>query len=200
MKQLDQWQGEFGTTYTDRNSVDWKLRVPAFKKILEGLDLSTVLEVGCNRGHNLVSLASFLSEETEIFGIEPNCHARKLARKTSDRISAIRGTAYDIPFLDGFFDLVFTVGVLIHVPLTELPRALKNMGRVSGKYLLSLEYFAEEETIIPYRGHDDLLWKRNFKKHYEEAMPGLRLIKSGDLDEKDGFDSVPVRFWLFEKP
>ncbi|MEO6845639.1 MAG: pseudaminic acid biosynthesis-associated methylase [Chthoniobacterales bacterium] len=197
MKQLDQWQGEFGNTYTDRNTLDWQLRVPSFKKIFEGLDISNVLEVGCNRGHNLVSLASFLPEETEIFGVEPNPHARKLARASSDRISAVRGTAYDIPFRDGFFDLVFTSGVLIHIPLADLPTALKEIGRVSGRYHLSLEYFAEEETTIPYRGHADLLWKRNFKKHYEDTIPGLRLLKTGDLGEEEGFDTV--RYWLFEK-
>ena len=45
--QLEVWQGEFGMAYTDRNVVDWRVRLPAFRQMLDGLSLQRVVEVGC---------------------------------------------------------------------------------------------------------------------------------------------------------
>jgi len=58
--QLEVWEGEFGKAYTDRNVIDWRTRLPAFQQMLGGLPIKRVLEVGCNRGHNLVCLAELL--------------------------------------------------------------------------------------------------------------------------------------------
>src|ERR1700690_2785240 len=52
--QLETWEGEFGVAYTDRNVVDPTARIEAFRTMVDGLDIARLLEVGCNRGHNLV--------------------------------------------------------------------------------------------------------------------------------------------------
>ena len=198
MSQLNTWQGEFGDAYTDRNVVDPKVREPAFRTMVEGLDLDRVLEIGCNRGHNLVALNSILGESSEVVGLEPNPKARAMARSAGADVGVMSGTAYDIPFKDGSFDLAFTCTVLIHVPLAELPVAMREIARVSRRYILCIEYFATEETPIPYRGHDDLLWKRDFLSHYQKNVPGVKVIRSGYWDAKDGFDRS--HWWLLEKP
>ncbi|MGA9245928.1 MAG: pseudaminic acid biosynthesis-associated methylase [Silvibacterium sp.] len=191
------WQGEFGNAYTDRNVIDWRARMPAFKKSLDGLELERVLEVGCNRGHNLQALSEILRDSSEIFGVEPNAHALAIARGASDKISAVPGTIYDLPFKDGFFDLVFTVGVLIHIPTDRLPAALQEIWRVSRRYILAAEYYAPSDTAIEYRGRNDLLWKRDFLKHYESTVPGLKPVRSGFWNLEDGFDRT--HWWLLEK-
>ena len=165
--------------------------------ILGGRSIGSVLEVGCNRGHNLVALSSILEHGSTLTGIEPQPYARSLARQASDLIEVLDGTIYDIPFADRSFDLVLTSGVLIHVPLGSLGAAIRELHRVSRRYLLSIEYFADEETVIPYRGHDDLLWKRDFLAHFEEQLPTLRLLGSGDLTIDQGFDRA--RWWLLER-
>ena len=197
-EQLKAWQGEFGQAYTDRNVEDWQKKLPAFREILAGQEVRRVLEVGCNRGHNLVALSHVLGEDAVIAGVEPNRYAQRIARASSDRITVIEGNAFDLPFKDGSFDLVFTAAVLIHVSLADLPGALAEIHRVSRRYILAMEYFAEEETIIPYRGHDDLLWKRNFLKHYQTQFPGLKVIREGYLSIEDGWDRQT--WWLLEKP
>ena len=58
--QLGVWKGEFGKAYTDRNVIDWHTRFPAFQQMLDGLPIKRVLEVGCNRGHNLAALVEVL--------------------------------------------------------------------------------------------------------------------------------------------
>ena len=196
-QQMDTWQNEFGNAYTDRNVVEWEIRLPAFQTMLGDLAIDRLLEVGCNRGHNLVAASHCLSPQTELFGIEPNAYALSIAQSLGHPIKALEGNAFNIPFNDGEFDLVFTSNVLIHVSLEDLPLALQEIYRVSNRYILAIEYFAEKETDIYYRGHNNLLWKRNFPKHYQKLFPNLTIIRDGYWEAEDGFDRS--HWWLFEK-
>lgn len=196
-KQLDAWQGEFGTAYTDRNLVDWRTRLPAFQEMLTGLSLGRVLEVGCNRGHNLALLTTLLGAGCEIAGVEPNPHALTLARQAAPNAVVLEGNAFQLPFQDDYADLVFTAGVLIHIATDDLPRALAEMHRVSRRYLLAIEYFAQEDTAIVYRGEEGLLWKRDFLASYQARFPGIRLLRHGYWGAESGFDRT--HWWLMEK-
>lgn len=195
---LSVWQGEFGEAYTDRNAVDWRVRLPAFRQMLGGLPIRRVLEVGCNRAHNLVAIAELLKDASALVGLEPNRYALKLARQASREIGVLQGQVFDLPFQDGYFDLVFTSGVLIHIALPDLPKALAEIHRASARFILAIEYFAEQEMGILYRGHNDLLWKRNFLKHYRAQFPDLSLLRHGYWDRDHAFDRT--HWWLLEKP
>jgi pseudaminic acid biosynthesis-associated methylase len=195
--QLKIWEGEFGKDYTDRNVIDPRIRLRAFQKMLEGLPIKRVLEVGCNRGHNLLVFAELLGEDSEVVGVEPNRYALEIARSSSVKVGVLYGHTFDLPFKESYFDLVFTAGVLIHMPLANLSTALNEIYRVSKRYILAIEYFAERETTIHYRGHDDLLWKRNFLEHYQTQFPDLSLLRSGYWGPEDGFDRT--HWWLLEK-
>jgi pseudaminic acid biosynthesis-associated methylase len=197
VNQLKVWEGEFGQSYTDRNEIDWRKRLPAFQQMLVELPIARVLEVGCNRGHNLIALAEFLGNGSDLIGVEPNQYALEIARASSVRVDFLPGNAFDLPFKNEYFDLVFTAGVLIHIPLTDLSTALAEIYRVSKRYILAIEYFAEKETVIDYRGHNDLLWKRDFRKHYQAQFPSLILTRSGYWGPDEGFDRA--NWWLFEK-
>src|SRR5437867_2895129 len=102
--QLQMWAGDFGKQYTERNPVDWRTVVPYVREILDGLSLSRVLEVGCNRGHNLLALGEVLGGETELVGVEPGAYAREIARAAG--VDARAADAFSLPFPDGYFDLV----------------------------------------------------------------------------------------------
>ena len=195
--QLKRWGGKFGESYTDRNVIDWRVRLPAFQDMLTGLPVRRVLEVGCNRGHNLLALIETLPDGSHLVGVEPNQYASELARASSVKVEALQGHAFDLPFKDGYFDLVFTAGVLIHIPLLDMPLALAEIYRVSGRYILAIEYFADEEAVINYHGHTDMLWKRDFLKHYQTVFPDLRLVRGGYWGPEHGFDKT--HWWLLEK-
>jgi pseudaminic acid biosynthesis-associated methylase len=196
------WEGEFGRAYTDRNAVDPRVIAPAFAAMLDGLEVQSVLEVGCNRGHNLAALETILGADAELYGIDPNPYALGLAAQAVPRAKLSRATAYDLPFAGDRFDLAFTAGVLIHVPLADLPQALSEIHRTSRRYILGLEYHADTETPVPYRGRDDLLWKRDFLRHYQEAFPDLVLRRQGFWAEGDGFGGWfdDLTWWVLEKP
>jgi spore coat polysaccharide biosynthesis protein SpsF len=194
-QQLLAWKGAFGTAYTDRNRMDYRLRVPGFRRMVGELALRRVLEVGCNSGHNLRALGEVLGPEAEIVGVEPNDYARQVAAAEGTRV--VEGSVFQLPFEDGYFDLVFTAGVLIHLATEDLPAALKELYRCSRRYLLAVEYFAEQETMITYRGWDNLLWKRDFLGHYRRQFPDLTLVDTGTLNEPQVWDDCT--WWLLDK-
>ena len=181
-RQLDAWKGAFGDAYTDRNHPDPLLRERAWRAMLQGLQLRTILEVGSNTGANLVALER-INPSWRLTGLEPNAHARETAG-----VCTLNGTATRIPFQDANFDLVFTCGVLIHVPPEELDAALHELYRVARQYLLAIEYHADQPTGILYRNQTDMLWKRNYLQEYLSRFPDLLLRHSGYWTAKDGFD------------
>jgi pseudaminic acid biosynthesis-associated methylase len=194
-ERLKTWQSTFGVDYTNRNVIDPEIRVNAFRQMVGDLDVSKILEVGSNVGHNLVSLSKI--KDYQLVGLEPSKYAVMQGRSSTNLISILEGNIFDIPFKNGYFDLVFSCGVLIHISIEDLSKAMDEMYRVSNKYLLIVEYFDEKETVIPYHGQKNLLWKRDFKKHFEERFPKMKLLKTGYWDKADGFDRT--HWWLFEK-
>ena len=190
--QLTHWSGQFGNAYTNRNAEDPSHRLPIFREILSGLSLDRVLEVGCNRGYNLITFSQLLGD-VELFGIEPNRYAIEIARQSGDRIKVLPGNVFCLPFEDEYFDMVLTAGVLIHIALPDLSEAIREIYRVSRRYVLAIEYYADIETEIPYRGRNDLLWKRDFLRYYKEEFPDLRLIRTGYWEWNES------NWWLLEK-
>lgn len=191
--QLDRWASQFGNEYTQRNVIDWRDRVGAWWTMLKGLGVSSVLEIGCNRGHNLEAIVAL--GPWDVGGIEPNAKARDEAwvwvdERIADVWPSIEERGYKR------VDLVFTCGVLIHVPPSELDATLRKIHQLSRKYILCIEYFADQETSVEYRGFTDMLWKRNWPQEYESRFP-LKLIRSGFWGKEAGFDDVS--WWLWEK-
>lgn len=175
--QLEEWRGEFGEAYTRRNRPDWRARVAGFQSMLAGCEIRSVLEVGCNRGHNLLAVRQ--ATAARVAGVEPQPYARRLAQRCG--LDVRDGNATDIPHLDGRFDLVFTSGVLIHVPPDELHAAMVELARVSRRYLLSVEYVADRDEEVVYRDRPGMLWRRDYRAHWLEAVPGLVVARSGWL-------------------
>jgi len=194
-EQLKAWKSNFGVEYTNRNAILPESRINAFRSIIKDLNINKILEIGCNVGHNLIALSKI--GDFKLIGLEPSKYAVLQGRSYSNNISILEGDIFDIPFKNGYFELVFTSGVLIHINLADLPKAIDEMYRVSNKYVLAIEYYSEVESVIPYRGHDNLLWKRDFKKIFVERHPDLKLLRNGFLDRENGFDRT--HWWLFEK-
>lgn len=149
-------------------------------KFLSGLKLNNILEVGCNVRNQLLLLQKgFFKNCKNLCGIELNRYA---VEKSKERIKGkgiemIQGSAFNIPFKDAYFDLVFTSGVLIHISPKDINEALDEIHRCSRKYIWGLEYFSEEYAKVDYRGHNDLLWKTNFVKLYFDRFQDLKLVK-----------------------
>jgi pseudaminic acid biosynthesis-associated methylase len=186
--QTEIWQGEFGRQYTDRHEFTEagteELYIKHFgfsrtsmnEEFIGGLDRKLrILEVGCNLGLQLKLLQKMGFQN--LYGVELQPYAVNRAQKTSEGLNIVQGSAFDVPFKDGWFDLVFTSGVLIHISPDDLPRAISEIYRCSRSLIWGYEYYSETPTEVAYRGHGSLMWKRDFARAYREQLPDLETLK-----------------------
>jgi pseudaminic acid biosynthesis-associated methylase len=191
----DLWAHDFGDEYVERNIEAGEGRDAFWHDLLDRIECESLLEVGCNVGANLRWIVDRVSPR-DVYGIDINESALDTIRRRL-RVNAIWSPARELPFRDRYFDLVFTAGVLIHQPETTLPLVMAEVVRTSRRYVLALEYHANETVEVPYRGHEGALFKRDYGRLYAELFPELELVESGDLGKDEGWDEVT--WWLFRR-
>jgi pseudaminic acid biosynthesis-associated methylase len=195
VRRLEQlWGGEFGDAYIERNRGAGESRGRFWEALLSEFHAGRILEVGCNTGANLRWL---VGRVPEVYGIDVNAKALVEVRRTLPEVNAVHAPARALPFRDGWFDLVFTMGVLIHQPPQALPLVMNEIVRCSSRYIVCGEYFAEEPTEVGYRGETGALFKRDFGALYLDLFPELVVRKRGFLSKDDGWDDVT--WWVMEK-
>lgn len=188
------WGGEFGEAYIERNRAAAAARRPFWESQLAARPVRRVLEVGCNTGNNLTWL---VGKVDEVYGIDVSRKALAEVRRTLPDVNAVHAPGRSLPFRDAWFDMVFTMGVLIHQPPQSLPLVMSEIVRCSSRYVLCGEYFAEQPIEVPYRGQTGALFKRDFGGLYQELFPELKLLDRGLLSRDQGWDDVT--YWVFEK-
>lgn len=184
------WAGEAGNAYTARNRVDWRARIPFWHDIMKFTGARSVYEVGCGAGFNLSAIREASPHEVALWGCDVSDVAARQARVTGANI--MTGTGSLCLTTTPTYELVFTAGVLIHVALDNLPTLMNEINAASTHYVLAIEYAADAEEMVEYRGVKDRLWKRPYGKLYE-AM-GLKILHTGDAV---GWDRAT--YWLCEK-
>ena len=112
-----------------------------------------VLEIGCGSGAYTTFVARAVGEEGEVaaLDIQPAMLAqleRKLGRPENRDIQNVRlheGSAYDLPFDEASFDLVYMITVLPEIP--DQGRALAEVRRVlrPGGILAVTEFFPDPD-------------------------------------------------------
>ncbi|GAB4268788.1 MAG: hypothetical protein Kow0029_04350 [Candidatus Rifleibacteriota bacterium] len=192
------WQGDFGNEYTDRNVIRADDRVKFFSKILKLCKgVETVLELGANKGHNLEAI-HMINPKMVLTGVELN---RKACNEMAARggINAINSTIQEFSSNDGF-DLVFSCGVLIHLPPEDLDSVYHKMFELSNKYILINEYFNPTPVEIAYRGYAEKLFKRDFGGEFMDALQErVGLVDYGFLWKRVEPAWDNTTWWLFEK-
>jgi pseudaminic acid biosynthesis-associated methylase len=152
-----------------------------------------VLEVGSNIGNQLLCLQKLGFEN--LCGIELQSLAVELSKSRTKGIDIIRGSAFDLPFRDLYFDMVFTSGLLIHISPEAIHGVLDEIFRCTRQYIWGLEYYSATYTEVMYRGHSGLLWKTDFPKLFLSRFPDLRLLRSKYLEYLND-DNIDVMYLL----
>ena len=211
-EQSEAWGSGFGEEYTRRNpntpeemqalyrerfSIE---RTAMNEEFLGHIDRSArVLEVGCNVGAQL-NLLSRMGFEN-LFGIEINPFAIERAHEVNKGLPVfvIEGSALDIPFKDGWFDVVYTSGVLIHIAPADIETVMLEMSRCSSRWVWGFEYHTDEGYVeIPYRGRTGLLFKTDFARLFERTCSELSLVKER-LYPYNEDSSLVDQMYLLEK-
>lgn len=197
------WAGEFGDEYTKRNRVNWLQRVPFWAEMLMTTGVTAINEIGCNAGWNLLALRT-VNPKLTLMGIDINKSAIEQAKALGlcannwdvEYLAFMIAQSTQYPFSMFRAELTFTAGVLIHVPPASIQRTVQQIVDVTGRYVLAIEYEAQQEEEITYRGKAGLLWKRPYGQLYQDL--GCEEVASGYLKPEDGFDNCT--WWLLEKP
>lgn len=195
------WAGTFGTDYIQRNQGDALLasNLNFFAKALHAAHgVGSCLEFGANIGMNLKALR-LLHPRLDAHGIEINADA---ARQLSEVIPPAQ--VYNTSILDfqpqRSWDLALIKGVLIHINPEVLPQVYDKLVASTGRYLLVAEYYNPAPVAIPYRGHSDRLFKRDFAGEIMERHPKMRLVDYGFAYRRDpNFPQDDITWFLMEK-
>jgi len=208
-KQITKWKDKFGKEYTNRNTLtldelermyenNYGLSRTELNNIFIGkFDHSIkILEVGSNIGNQLLLLQK--TGFKNLYGIEINDYAVELSKQRTNNINIIQGSAFDIPFKNEYFDLVFTSGVLIHIAPHDINLVLNEIYRCTKEHIWGFEYYEEKYTEIIYRGKKNLLWKANFAQLYLNFFENLKLIKEKKIKYLND-NNIDLMFLLKKK-
>ena len=170
------WAGRFGHEYHARNRVQWQERIPFWESAIEFCQPASVLEVGCGPGWNLLAIHQ-CAAGTDLHGVEINAGAAEEARQQGLDVQHTNALGILALHEPGSIDLVFTAGMLIHVAPADIEATMRAIVQTSGKYVLAIEYDADEVEAVEYRGHTDKLWRRPYGQMYQAL--GCKLISQG---------------------
>jgi ubiquinone/menaquinone biosynthesis C-methylase UbiE len=184
-----EYDTDFWNKYTDENESNYNQEYAKFiRDLATSLRASSVLEVGCNSGNDLKEFP----ENFEVHGIDLNEHALDIAKKKLPSFKFKKGSILNIPFEDSSIDFVFTHYLLNYLPEQEIEKAIKELFRVSRKYILTCELFDENES--PLEG-DVKAWKRNVYKKWLNFQ--VKIIS--DVDIHEDIEPKKPRFTLVKK-
>ena len=195
------WSKTYAGDYIKKNSsFDLKKGIEAWNKMsLKIPNIKNILECGCSIGKNLNCLNRVFPQAKKSI-IEISKPAYDHVLKTYNIKNAYNGSIISSNFSLNSFDLVFTMGVLIHISPKNLIANMKKMYDYSNKYILIGEYFNRQPTTIMYQGLSNKLFKCDFGKIFINNF-NVKLIDYGflwgHLYDNAGFDDIT--WWLFEK-
>jgi len=195
------WAGEFGSGYIQRNRGDKLLssNLNFFSKALRTTNnINSCIEFGANIGMNLKAL-KLLYPGQKLYGIEINKEASKELSKVIPDQNIFQKSILEFNE-NRQYDLVLIKGVLIHINPDELTSVYDKLVKATNKYLLVAEYYNPSPTSIPYRGHNDRLFKRDFAGEIIDKYPEFRLADYGFLYHRDpNFPQDDITWFLLEK-
>ena len=170
-----------GTHYWSSSIAATRFRQVILARVLERVKPKQVLEIGCGNGINLILLACRFPE-IQFTGLELTAAGHEAALQFQEaneslpgpmqafaplplsdlsafrRIRFVRGSAADLPFPDGAFDLTMTILALEQMEQIR-PQALSELARVTGRHALLFEPFREFNN-------DFWLWLNRLKRGY----------------------------------
>jgi pseudaminic acid biosynthesis-associated methylase len=194
------WAGEFGADYIQRND-DAKIiaaNLAMFADVISrtrGID--SIIEFGANVGMNLQALRQLLPGAS-LAAIEINPKAAEHLRSLG-YIDVRHQSILEYEPKDQH-DLAFIKGVLIHINPEELPTAYDRIYASSKRYVCVAEYYNPTPVSLPYRGHAERLFKRDFAGEMLDRFTDLRLIGYGVTYRRDpNFEHDDINWFLMEK-
>ncbi|MFL2892530.1 MAG: pseudaminic acid biosynthesis-associated methylase [Candidatus Pelagibacter sp.] len=168
------WETDFGNKYVKRNLKSDRIFTIGKNLVNNKVFINEVLELGANVGLNLDAIKR-VYPDVKTYGVEINKLAYNIGKK--------KHKFFNKPILNfkskKKYDLVCSVGVLIHQNPKHLNAFYNKLYSLSKKYIYLSEYFNPTPVTIKYRNNDEKLFKRDFAKELWIKFPKLKLIDYG---------------------
>ena len=194
------WSGAFGDDYVERNRGEAvaAARTHLFSNLLRRAGpVRSAIEFGPNVGLNLLALRR-LVPAIDLAGIEINARAVETLRGI-DGVQVHHGSILE-RHATRTYDLAIVCGVLIHIAPEALPTVYDNLHAASSRLILVAEYYNPTPVSVPYRGHAERLFKRDFAGEMLDRFPDLRLVDYGFQYHRDpNFPADDVTWFVLEK-
>ncbi len=194
------WAGKFGDEYISRNKDSWLLasNLALFSSIFKRThSVNSIIEFGANIGMNIHAIKNLLPH-SKLSAIEINAIAVEELKKIQD-LTVYHQSIFDFTS-NKKNDFVFSKGVLIHLEPTMLQQVYKKMYETSNRYICMIEYYNPTPMEIPYRGHSNKMYKRDFAGEIMDIYSDLKLIDYGFIYHKDPvFIQGDTTWFLMEK-
>ncbi|WFU75676.1 pseudaminic acid biosynthesis-associated methylase [Bradyrhizobium sp. CB2312] len=195
------WAGDFGNDYIARN-MSPALLASNIKFFSKGLDAAlppkSCIEFGANIGMNLKAIRHLYPDCT-LRGVEINEKAAALLGNEIGVSNVFCGSILDYACAEAS-ELALIKGVLIHINPEQLPLVYDKLYGATSRYLLVCEYYNPSPVSIPYRGHHDRLFKRDFAGEIMDRFSDLRLVDYGFAYHRDpAFPQDDISWFLMKK-
>ena len=195
------WAGTFGSEYIERNKSAEYLasNLNFFSKSMQHIGRpASILEFGANIGMNLRAI-KMLFPTIALHAIEINPTAASELKTWMGENNVFEGSIFDFNPSQQV-EVALIKGVLIHINPDMLQTVYEKLYAASSKYILICEYYNPSPVTIPYRGHTDRLFKRDFAGEMLEKYSNLQLIDYGFCYKRDpAFPQDDVTWFLLEK-
>jgi ubiquinone/menaquinone biosynthesis C-methylase UbiE len=157
---------------------------------LKDLEFKSLFEAGCGFGWNIKRVKDEFPE-THVGGVDFSLPQLVNSKKYMDSYNALvsRGDATQIPFCDDAFDIGITVGVFMNLHPSKIKNALKEMIRVSKKYIIHLEYDELHSTqqLINRRAFKTNIVSHDYKTLYQSLGKKVITFQS-HVEFSDSYD------------
>ena len=185
MSPLDYWS-QYAKDFQDNYNEEMAKFI---RDLAISLRAASVLEVGCSAGNDLKLFPSNI----DVNGIDQDESAVGLAQKNLPSFKFKATSAISLPYDDSSIDFVFTRNLLNYVESDDVDKILKEMYRVSKKYILNIERFSDGEKPLD----DDQVpaWGRSMQNRWMNFK--VKIISNVEMHHE--IDPKKSRFVLLRK-
>jgi len=195
--------------YKDMRKLRYELQDYMYKSFnFQDFRGKKVLEIGCGSG---IDSVEFARNGAEVYAVDMTDkaikHTKKLFKELNLKGEISKADATNLPFQNNFFDLVYSYGVLHHIPvvekaLDEIHRVLKPKGKCfvmlyhkdSLLYYYSILYLGG----VVFKGFKKELSEKDILAKYSEGKMGNPYTKVYTKEEAErlfynsGFNNITV--------
>ena len=140
---------------------------------LADIKFNSILEVGCGTGRILKLLNKNFN--CVIMGVDFSQSMLDSSRLNlnDESVKLVKAPAQDLPFENNSFDVVITSEVLMHIPKENIKEAVKEICRVSSKYVVITEFYKEDIKLAEH------CFLHDYTKLFEEN--GCKLVSIDNI-------------------